>query len=134
MSYLSCQGLGAVCSPLAATQFAEMPKRWSFHFLISLGLAIINTLILFLVFRLKKADGKLLVPSYVFVCVNLFFPDCLQEVGEEPRDQDPGEHGKFKQIFKQKNVHLLAFWSLAYVGLEFTIGGQPYVALTNFPV
>ena len=56
-------GLGAVCSPLAATQFAQMAKRWSFHFLISLGLAIVNTIILFVVFRLKKSDGKINFPK-----------------------------------------------------------------------
>ena len=56
-------GLGAVCSPLAATQFAQMPKRWSFHFLISLGLAIVNTIILFVVFRLKKSDGQINFPK-----------------------------------------------------------------------
>lgn len=107
-----------------------MPQRWSFHFLISLGLAILNALILGIVFKLKKADGR-----YYLARLQRNFPlrtnerscdiiDCLEEIGEEPRDQDPGEHSKVKQIFKQKNVHLLAFWGLAYVGLEFTIGGE----------
>ena len=82
----------------------------------------------------QKGRRQVISPSYSFVALTYFFPDCLQEVGEEPRDQDPGEHGKFKQIFKQKNVHLLAFWSLAYVGLEFTIGGQCYVTPIDITV
>lgn len=66
------EGVGAVCSPLAATQFADMPKRWSFHFLISLGLAIINTIFLLVVFRLKKADGECPRQTGAFdMCVTL---------------------------------------------------------------
>lgn len=50
-------GLGAFASPFAATQFAQLP-HWSFHFLISLGIAISNTIILVAVFKLKTQDGE----------------------------------------------------------------------------
>jgi fucose permease len=49
-------GLGAFASPLAATHFAQQ-KRWSFHFLLSLSRAVINTIALISVFRLKSQDG-----------------------------------------------------------------------------
>lgn len=49
-------GLGAFASPLVATQFAEM-ERWSFHFLVSLGLAVSNTVLLISVFKFKTQDG-----------------------------------------------------------------------------
>jgi hypothetical protein len=55
-------GLGAFSSPLAATQFAQIP-RWSFHFLVSLGLAVSNTVILITVFKLKNQDGTLTWPG-----------------------------------------------------------------------
>jgi hypothetical protein len=50
-------GAGALASPLAATQFAQL-NRWSFHYLVSLGIACSNTLLLIAVFRFKTQDGK----------------------------------------------------------------------------
>jgi hypothetical protein len=50
-------GIGAFASPLAATQFAQLP-RWSFHYLISLGIAITNAISLMVVFRFKTQQGK----------------------------------------------------------------------------
>ena len=51
-------GLGAFVSPLVATQFSQQ-KRWSFHFLTSLGVALINTVALIYAFRFKDQDGSL---------------------------------------------------------------------------
>lgn len=50
-------GLGALISPLVATQFAQF-NHWSFHYLVSLGLALSNVVILWVVFRLKSQDGE----------------------------------------------------------------------------
>lgn len=50
-------GLGALSSPLAATQFAQL-DHWSFHYLVSLGLALSNVVILWVVFRMKSQDGE----------------------------------------------------------------------------
>lgn len=33
-------GVGALCSPLVATQFSQLP-HWSYHYLASLGVALI---------------------------------------------------------------------------------------------
>ncbi|KAL5498901.1 hypothetical protein ACEPAH_1419 [Sanghuangporus vaninii] len=52
-------GMGALCSPLVATQFAAMSNRWSFHFLVSLGCAITNTASLAIVFRFKPLNNAL---------------------------------------------------------------------------
>jgi fucose permease len=49
-------GLGAMCSPLVSTQFSHM-EHWSFHYLVSLGVALSNTVVLIAVFRLKTQDG-----------------------------------------------------------------------------
>ncbi|KIM47167.1 hypothetical protein M413DRAFT_16581 [Hebeloma cylindrosporum] len=98
-------GLGAFASPLAATQFAQLP-RWSFQFLVSLGVAVSNTIILVIVFKLKNQD------------------DCLEEAGEIiPEKTAESEAGTFKQVLRTKAVHLLAFFILIYVGVEVTIGG-----------
>ncbi|KAK7056396.1 hypothetical protein VNI00_002950 [Paramarasmius palmivorus] len=97
-------GVGALCAPLVATQFAQM-DCWSFHFLFSLGFAVINVIGLVLVFRFKSQD------------------DCLGEIGQAVGEKSTSEHSNFRQILGQKNVHLMAFFILVYVGVEVTIGG-----------
>ncbi|KAK7034515.1 hypothetical protein VNI00_012362 [Paramarasmius palmivorus] len=93
-------GLGALCSPLVSTQFAQM-THWSFHFLCSLGIAIINTILIIAVFRGKNQD----------------------DIGMPAGEKGTSEHSTFRQILTQRNVHLMAFFILVYVGVEVTIGG-----------
>ncbi|OBZ67290.1 Bypass of stop codon protein 6 [Grifola frondosa] len=100
-------GAGAFSSPLVATQFSALP-RWSFHFLVSLGIALSNIILLIAVFRFKNQD------------------DCLAEIGQAPpaeRTESAEEGGKYKQIFRLRALHLVAFFILIYVGVEVTIGG-----------
>ncbi|KAG5649600.1 hypothetical protein H0H81_002891 [Sphagnurus paluster] len=97
-------GAGALCAPLVATQFAQM-RHWSFHFLISLGLSISNTLFLLAVFRFKDQD------------------ECLRQAGETVSEQEDATSSKFRVILSHRTVHLLAFFILVYVGVEVTIGG-----------
>ena len=49
-------GLGAFTSPFIATQFAQL-SRWSFNFLLLLGIAVTNVVFLISVFKLKRQDG-----------------------------------------------------------------------------
>jgi len=99
-------GFGALCSPLVATQFAQLP-RWSFHYLTSLGVALSNVILLALVFRFKTQDA------------------CLAEIGQEPdvHPDDSLDDSKYKQMFRLKELHLLAFFIFIYVGVEVTVGG-----------
>lgn len=55
-------GLGAFSSPLIATQFAALPghRRWASHYLFSLGIAVLNVILLILVFRGRVQDGRFL--------------------------------------------------------------------------
>ncbi|KAI6103305.1 MFS general substrate transporter [Pisolithus croceorrhizus] len=89
---------GAFSSPLVATQFVQKP-HWSFHYLCSLGLSLVNTILLITVFGWKTQDGV---------------PPC--EKGNSERSQ-------FRQVFALRAVHLLAFFILVYVGVEVTVGG-----------
>jgi hypothetical protein len=50
-------GLGAFFAPLAATHFAQVP-HWSYHYLISLGFAVLNIVVLCAVFRFRGQDGS----------------------------------------------------------------------------
>ncbi|TFY77871.1 hypothetical protein EWM64_g6140 [Hericium alpestre] len=97
-------GLGALASPLVATQFAQVP-HWSFHYLVSLGIAFSNAVFLASVFRFQTQDA------------------CFAEIGLPPAEQGTSEESKYSQIFRLKVVHLLAFFILVYVGVEVTIGG-----------
>ncbi|KAF9455595.1 major facilitator superfamily domain-containing protein, partial [Collybia nuda] len=97
-------GAGALASPLVATQFSQL-RHWSFHFLVSLGIAISNTIVLSAVFRFKNQD------------------ECLTEIGQPVGEQGAEGESKFRQIITHKTVQLLAFFILVYVGVEVTIGG-----------
>ncbi|KAF9528584.1 major facilitator superfamily domain-containing protein [Crepidotus variabilis] len=100
-------GLGAFASPFIATQFAQLP-RWSFHFLVSLGMAVFNSILLIVVFKLKSQD------------------ECLSLGGEvipEPSAEQDVTTSSFRQVLRTKAVHLIAIFILIYVGVEVTIGG-----------
>ncbi|TFY65817.1 hypothetical protein EVG20_g5273 [Dentipellis fragilis] len=97
-------GTGALTAPLVSTQFAQLP-RWSFHYLVSLGVACMNTCTLLAVFRLKMQD------------------DCLREVGEVVAERGQSKDNVYTQILRLKAVHLIALFMLMYVGVEVTIGG-----------
>lgn len=58
-------GVGAFAAPLAATQFSRLP-RWSFHYLVSLGIAVVNVVLLIVVFGSKQQDGKCCPPNCLF--------------------------------------------------------------------
>ncbi|KAJ6595845.1 major facilitator superfamily domain-containing protein [Mycena vulgaris] len=105
-------GAGALASPLVATQFSQL-HHWSFHYLVSLGLAISNTIVLIVVFRFKTQD------------------ECLASVGEAAGETGTSEHSTFRQILSLKTVHLLAFFILVYVGVEVTIGGWIVTYIIN---
>ncbi|KAL1705225.1 major facilitator superfamily domain-containing protein [Schizophyllum commune] len=97
-------GLGAFVAPLVSTQFSQM-NRWSFHYLTSLGLAVASVVLQIAVFRFRSHD------------------ECLTRIGQQPQEKSTSTDNNFKQIFRQKNVHILAVFSLIYVGVEVTIGG-----------
>ncbi|KAF8959974.1 major facilitator superfamily domain-containing protein [Flammula alnicola] len=98
-------GLGALVAPLSATQFAQM-THWSYHYLVSLVLAISNASILAIVFRFKDQDTSLIQAGEII-----------------PEKSDVEEGNKYGQLLRLKAVHLLALFLLVYIGVEVTIGG-----------
>ncbi|KAG8944998.1 hypothetical protein FRC04_001253 [Tulasnella sp. 424] len=102
-------GVGAFVSPFVATHFAQQ-KHWSFHFLCSLGVALLNVILLLYVFRLK--------PQSHFI-------------SEAGHPEESSSENRYKQIFQQKSVHLMSFFILVYVGVEVTIGGWIFTYLLN---
>ncbi|OJT07476.1 Bypass of stop codon protein 6 [Trametes pubescens] len=106
MGYLhGTYGLGALLSPLVATEFAKSPKYWSFHYIISAGLYVVNTTVLWYVFRGKRQE------------------EIMADEGEASSDSDGVSSNKFRQMIGNKDVHFLSVFALIYVGVEVTMGG-----------
>ncbi|KAG8881372.1 hypothetical protein FRB97_009637 [Tulasnella sp. 331] len=97
-------GIGAMAAPLAATQFAQF-SHWSYFYFISMGLATCSLLSSLYAFRLQRMEE--LIPQ-----------------ASDAADSEPLIQGnKYKMILGMKQVHLLAAFTLVYVGAEVTIGG-----------
>ncbi|KAI0760315.1 MFS general substrate transporter [Fomes fomentarius] len=102
-------GAGALAAPLAATQFSQL-THWSFHYLVSLGISVSNTILLIVIFRFKDQDT------------------CLTEIGQPPahdtsQEGSDANNNKYKAMFRQPAMHLMALFILIYVGVEVTLGG-----------
>lgn len=98
-------GVGAFASPLVATQFSHMGNGWSFHFLTSLGVGLVNLAALVWISRFRTQDA------------------ILEDIGVQPNQEPEHDASVFRQIMGLKLVHLMAFFILIYVGAEVTIGG-----------
>ncbi|GJE94799.1 MFS general substrate transporter [Phanerochaete sordida] len=107
-------GAGALCAPLAATPISHM-KHWSYQYLASVGIATLNTIVLAVVFRGKRQE------------------ECLEEIGQARTHTAVAnlEDNKYGQIFRLREVHLLAFFILIYVGVEVTLGGWTVTYIVN---
>ncbi|EKM75157.1 hypothetical protein AGABI1DRAFT_123344 [Agaricus bisporus var. burnettii JB137-S8] len=105
-------GAGALTAPLIATQFAQLP-RWSFHYLVSVGIALCNVILLLVVFRFKTRE------------------ECFSMFGQKATESGEDEQSSLKRILRAKAVHFLAFFVLAYVGVEVTIGGWIVTFMLN---
>jgi fucose permease len=139
-------GLGAFVVPLVATQFArrtpQMEGRWNYHYLVSLGVALANTAGLVWVFKGKREEvlfqeqGFTPVGGEVDEKIDSGHLDSNRADGNlnQEDDNDPtcehtspssalGSHVKFKRILSSPFIHLVAAFSLLYVGIEVTIGG-----------
>ncbi|KZV98102.1 MFS general substrate transporter [Exidia glandulosa HHB12029] len=100
-------GLGALISPLVATQFAQLPRRWSFHYIISCVIALSTAIANAFVFRFKRQEELL----------------ATGQTGEGGKTEEIDGKNKYRQIFSLRVLHYLAFFILLYVGIELTMGG-----------
>jgi MFS family permease len=121
------QGVGALTAPIVATQFAQL-YRWHFYYLTSLAVAILNTVLLVCIFGFKTQDGKFNVPFFSENVQSHDAPrgsECLAQIGQDVGEKETVGGSKYREMFKLKALHLLAFFILVYVGVEVTIGGKP---------
>jgi hypothetical protein len=113
-------------SPIVATQFAQL-HRWSFHYLVSLAVATLNTVLLICIFKFKTQDGEFAFPYLPENMKNLMFrrdTECLAQIGQTAEEKELVGGSKYKAMFKLKALHALALFTLVYVGVEVTIGGK----------
>jgi len=98
--------------------------RWSFHFLVSLAIAILNAIFLIVVFQFKTQDGTFFI-FWAGTRSTDYFAECLIEGGEPmPERSSVDEQNKFKTVMTTSSVHYLALFILLYVGVEVSIGGK----------
>ncbi|KAG9029829.1 hypothetical protein FRB95_004881 [Tulasnella sp. JGI-2019a] len=104
----SIYGFGGFTSPWVATQFASR-RRWSFHFLVSMSIAVLNTILFTYMFRGKRQE--------------YFIPESTHtnENGEPQTEQTT--QTKYKLILRHRSVQLLSAYILVYLGAGTTIGG-----------
>ncbi|KAF4593364.1 hypothetical protein EYR38_009078 [Pleurotus pulmonarius] len=100
-------------------------ESWSFHYLVSLGIALSNLVTLAVIFRLKGQEGRTSLADYGgstwdSLCL---IAECLMALGHPAGEKDHKEHINFRQILSQKTVYVLAFFAFLYVGIEVTVGG-----------
>ncbi|PVF93674.1 MFS general substrate transporter [Serendipita vermifera] len=126
-------GLGAFATPFVSTQFAQMP-RWSFHFLVSLGIALINTNILFWTVGGQSLEAVLESigsPSQQVQRSNGERADSTPTENEDGSTNEPRGRSSISQILRSQVVHVMALFILVYVGIEVTIGGWIVSFLVN---
>ncbi|KAJ7058154.1 major facilitator superfamily domain-containing protein [Mycena amicta] len=121
-------GAGALVAPLVSTQFAQprfQPRnRWAFHYLVSLGMTVLNTLLLAAVFRGRKQNDCLaLIGQVASENEEEEVKAANSEVVVVSSTEHAQERSHLRQIISLKSVHLLALYLLVYVGTEVTIGG-----------
>ncbi|KAK0430882.1 MFS general substrate transporter, partial [Armillaria borealis] len=108
-------GAGAFVSPLVATHFSY-ERHWSYHFIISAGIAVSNSVVLALVFRFKTQQVL------------------LAEAGQATGESDvAGSRAAnlYKSILNINAVHFLAIFALIYIGTEVTVGGWIVTFIIN---
>ncbi|KAF8191728.1 MFS general substrate transporter [Pholiota molesta] len=115
MGYVhSAYGFGLLIAPFVSTQFAQQ-RHWSFHFLVSLGMSLINVTSQFAMFRFKSLDA------------------CLEEGGEPPVAKAPAEHANslFSQVMRNWRIHAIAAFLIVYLGVGVTLSGWIVTYIIN---
>ncbi|KAL1680427.1 major facilitator superfamily domain-containing protein [Schizophyllum commune] len=102
---MSAYGLGAFLAPLVATQFSKLEK-WSYFYIITLGLNCANAALILAVFRLRTYNELMASAGY-----------------EQPDAGSANEISKYRQLMRLPTVHLTALFCFIYVGTEVTLGG-----------
>lgn len=109
-------GLGALSSPLVATQFSAL-RHWSFFYLCSLGIAVCAIIGLFSLFRFKRQEGKNLdSPQYFRILMVCAREDLIAQYDDGQSTDAPESKGGPKAIVTNRLVLTFAIFCFIYVG------------------
>ncbi|KIY70492.1 MFS general substrate transporter [Cylindrobasidium torrendii FP15055 ss-10] len=100
-------GAGAFVAPLVSTRFS-LETHWSYHFIASTGIAVINTITVLIVFRGKRQEVL------------------LAEAGQLcPENEDTGHSSSsvYRAILGSKSVHVLSIFALILIGTQVALAG-----------
>jgi hypothetical protein len=131
--------VGALASPLVATQFSEL-KHWNYHYLTSLGIGVVNLLLVVYYYRFKPIEKLFSDVGYIEATVEepvaspteTGMERELHHIDLEQIDADTtvvaapkssGSANKMGRIVRDPVVLLVCLWAFIYVGTEVTIGG-----------
>lgn len=101
-------GIGAFSAPLMSAFFATQ-RRWSFHFLVSTGLSLLNLTSLLVVFRLRTQDQIMAAAGI--------------PLANETENATSANSNRYRAMIGMRVLHFLALFALIYVGTEVTLGG-----------
>lgn len=113
-------------SPLSATFFGQQ-RHWADHYFISTSFAVLNLISIVLVFRLETQESKILSLDKVEP-LTIFTIDAFIKSGQAVAPAEPTRDNLYSQIFRIRALHLLAFFSIVYVGVEVTLGGESFLS------
>ena len=71
-------------------------------------------------------------PCRVLTSSSVRVLEALAEIGQNPPREETEESSgnKYSQMFKLKSLHLMAVFILIYIGVEVTLGGETYEAVS----
>ncbi|KAH8915700.1 MFS general substrate transporter, partial [Atractiella rhizophila] len=114
-------GLGALISPLIATAFVSSGIKFSYFWLVTLGLGVVNFLLLLSMFRLEREsaaeDSSERQEGQEMAAVGV---RGMEEGNMVVQEDD--HKAKLKRILTDRNVLVMAAFILLYVGTEVSIG------------
>lgn len=119
----SISGLGLLMAPFISTQFAQLP-RWSFYYLISLGLSLSNLTLQLAVFRFRSLNGiSHLFSGHQFLT---WLSECLGQGGEPSVVSAPEnlKGGLFSQVMHSWPTHMIALFIALHLGVTVTLSGM----------
>jgi fucose permease len=123
-------GFGALVAPLSATQFANA-RHWSFHYIISCGLAVTAMVLLVVIFRGRTLPRECRHETEMGVEL-MNDVECLDQIELAPDEEETAKLHEnhqaggnvFGKLMRLRAVHLLSFFVFVYVGVEVTLGGE----------
>ena len=74
--------------------------------------------------QVQDSRGCVYVPVAMLNLILNRDSECLAQIGQATEEKETVGGSKYREMFKLKALHILALFTLVYVGVEVTIGGE----------